>query len=63
MGRGRYVEPTNMHWCLTGVRHATWETVHGGITNCSNDPTCANQAIALAFVNDAVVGADGTDLY
>ena len=54
-----YVEPSNMHWCLAGVVNATWESVHGGISNCSTDPTCGNQANALAIVNDAVVGADG----
>ena len=54
-----YVEPSNMHWCLAGVKTATWENVHSGITNCSKDPTCGNQANALAIVNDVVVGADG----
>jgi hypothetical protein len=54
-----YVEPSNMHWCLAGVKTAAWESVHSGITNCSKDPTCGNQANALAIVNDAVVGADG----
>eukprot|EP01043_Picozoa_sp_COSAG02_P005155 COSAG02_NODE_138_length_34440_cov_16.694368_18_plen_1060_part_00 len=54
-----YVEPTNMHWCLAGVEHATWEAVHAGISNCSIDSGCGNHEMALAVVNDAVVGADG----
>jgi hypothetical protein len=54
-----YVEPTNMHWCLAGVAHATWETVRSGISNCSSDPSCGNHEMASAVMNDAVVGANG----
>ena len=32
-----YVEPSNMHYCLGGVKHATWESVRGVIGNCSLD--------------------------
>ena len=48
-----------MHYCLAGVQHATWESVHGVISNCSADPKCGAQCDALAVVNNAVVGANG----
>eukprot|EP01049_Picozoa_sp_SAG25_P012594 SAG25_NODE_1736_length_2426_cov_1.626558_2_plen_726_part_01 len=54
-----YVEPSNIHYCLPGVQHATWETVHGVIGNCSMDDTCQNQCFAKSIVNNAVVGANG----
>ena len=54
-----YTEPSNMHYCLAGVAHATWESVHGAVSNCSADPGCPNQCYAASVVNNAVVGADG----
>ena len=54
-----YVEPSNIHYCLPGVQHATWESVHGVIGNCSMDDTCQNQCFAKSIVNNAVVGANG----
>ena len=54
-----YVEPSNMHYCLGGVAHATWESVHGVIGNCSADPKCPNQCIAQGVVDSAVVDASG----
>ena len=49
----------SMHYCLAGVQHATWESVHGVISNCSADPKCGAQCDAQAVVNNAVVGANG----
>ena len=48
-----------MHYCLAGVTHATWESVHGVISNCSADPKCGAQCDAQAVVDNAVVGANG----